>query len=134
MRKQYEDCRKEFFSFEQALDQEKPSLYEEEDKEKEELLNGIEELNRQEREIDNIINMGIEGHDAQRNAAKNLRDQRGLLVTGAKNTNKTAGNLRKAHRQIEIVSIRNMVYVGSLYGIAIVLALITICILILKII
>ena len=124
MRKQFEDSRKEFFKFEKALDQEKLNFFDEEEKEREGLLEDMEELQRQERELDNIIRMGHEGHDAQRNGGRNLRDQRGMLTTAAKNTNIATDNIRKAGRKIEIISIRNMVYVGSLYGIAVVLALI----------
>ena len=116
MRKQYEDSRKEFFNYEKALENERPSLNEEEKNERDELLGGIDELNRQERQIDQIIKMGYEGHDAQRDAGQKLRYQRDLLGKAAKNTSAAMGNLRKANQKIELISIRNMVYVGSLYG------------------
>ena len=133
LRKSYEDCRKEFYDYEKAIDAEKPTGQDEEQDERDELLKGIDELDRQEGEINNIIKMGYEANDMQKNAGRNLRTQRDVIARSAKNTNAAHHALRKANQKIELISLRNMLYTGSLYGIAIVLFLIIICILVLKI-
>lgn len=46
MRKKYQDARKEFFSFESAIEKEKPSVNDEDQTEREDLLNDFDELKR----------------------------------------------------------------------------------------
>mmetsp|Transcript_30978 Transcript_30978/g.30518 ORF Transcript_30978/g.30518 Transcript_30978/m.30518 type:complete len:95 (+) Transcript_30978:231-515(+) len=94
MRRQFDNSRREFFEFETALDKEKPAFFNEEEKERQGLLEDLEELRRQDKEIDNIIRMGNEGYDAQRNGAMNLRKQRDGLTSVAKNTNAATDNLK----------------------------------------
>lgn len=68
--------------------------------------------------------MGYEASDLQNNAGRNLRGQRDIIGKSAKNTSAAQHQLRRANKKIELISIRNMVYTGSLYGIAVVLGLI----------
>ena len=133
MRKQYESSRKDFFNYDNAIASEKPIINEEEKDERDSLLGGIDELYRQEEEIDNIIHMGHEADGLQTNAGRNLRNQRDVISKSAKSTSAAQNNLTKANRKIELISMRNMIYIGSLYGMAGVLFLIIICIFILKI-
>ena len=112
---------------------EKPVINEEEKDERDSLLGGIDELNRQEDEIDKIIHMGHEADGLQTNAGRNLRNQRDVIGKSAKSTSAAQNNLTKANRKIELISMRNMIYIGSLYGMAGVLFLIIICVFILKV-
>mmetsp|Transcript_8170 Transcript_8170/g.9274 ORF Transcript_8170/g.9274 Transcript_8170/m.9274 type:complete len:81 (-) Transcript_8170:32-274(-) len=77
--------------------------------------------------------MGHEADNAQKNAGRNLRGQRDIITKGAQNTNKAKTNLINANRKLDIITMRSIVYVGSLYGIAAILFLIIVCLMILKI-
>ena len=122
----YEDDRKQFFTFEKAVEKDNPSPQERDEEEKNELLDGIDELDRQERQINQIITMGYEAEGAQKEAGRNLRNQRDVISKAAKNTSNAARNLKRAHVKLTIISVRTMVYIGALYSIAGVLFLIII--------
>ena len=128
----YEEDRKQFFTFEKAVEKDKPTPKEQEEDEKNELLDGIDELDRQEKQINQIITMGYEAEGAQKNAGRNLRGQRDVISKAAKNTENAARNLRRAQVKLTIISVRTMVYIGALYSIAGVLFLIIIWLLVLK--
>ena len=125
MRKLYDNTRAEFFNYENALEQDAP--YQDEDQElRKDLLRQLEEIYKEDRQLDQILTMGNEASEFQRNAGTNLRGQRDTIENIAKNTKQARYGLQKANMKIEVIRIRNLLYVGSLYGISVVLFLIII--------
>lgn len=123
MRKNYEKQRKEFYKYEKAIDTQRPDTNEDQEL-REQLLQELEGIVASDKLMDQIITMGHEASQAQRNAGKNLGDQRNVILKSSKNTESALNGMKKANRKILIIQARSVAYAASLYGIIVVLLLI----------
>eukprot|EP00347_Sterkiella_histriomuscorum_P000114 403377125 len=89
LRSEYEQARSKYLKLERSANSEqnknkimnqKDAYQQREDDIREKLLNGVDELNNQEKQLGNTKKLGMEAGELMRAANKDLRDQRDILV------------------------------------------------------
>jgi hypothetical protein len=92
---------------------------------REKLLGGIDNLHGQKGQLENTKRVGLETHDIMRQANKELRDQRDIIVSVDEKNREMQVDLHLASKTVNQMSVREFFYRAALYG-AIILLLVAI--------